>query len=113
MHKDNKQQSWLLIAVGFFLSLSPAVAPFFVVPHFKNVFSTLGADLPIFTLLVCEHPYIFFLIPLFVLALGFLWPKPKSRAIVACVVGATSPLWGGGLLAFILYLPIFQLSSTM
>ncbi len=109
---QNSNHNILLIVVGFVFSLIFALVPIFVVPSFQTVFASFGADLPLITRILVEHPYVFFLIPILVLIVGFFSPYKHRRAFWACIIGTTSWVWATALLVFAMYFPIWSLAAA-
>lgn len=102
----------LLPAIGLIVSALCGLLPLLVVPAFAQTFSAFGADLPWATALLIARPWLGCALPLLVLALWWLWPRPR-RDLAACVFGVVGGLGLLALMAVALYLPIFKLAATV
>lgn len=105
---------WMLIA-GLVAAFAIAVGVNLVVPQFEDVFRNFGAETPLLTRLFVEDRYVFFGLPLIVLA-AFAWtprrtPPGNERGIVALVIGLGLGVVLLPLCLIAMYLPIFRLAA--
>lgn len=101
------------LLVGVLCAIIAAAVPALVVPRFREVFESFGAELPFLTRLFMDHHYVLWLLPVLVIATWFFWPKVPHRSLAACLLGIGSLVLIVPVLVVAMYLPIFQLSTAI
>jgi type II secretory pathway component PulF len=103
----------LLLASGLIFAALTAITPIFVIPHFVNVFSTFGTDLPLITQIVLKFYGVTAVLPLLVLIAWFFWPNRSHRAIAACITGFGGGFLFASIIMLSMYWPIFKMSPSI
>lgn len=103
----------IMLCIGLLLSFLATVLLIAVVPQFKSVFASMGADLPLATRLLVQFYPALVLLPLLVLLSWFTWPAPERRGMVALLSGIACMVLGPLLVGGILYLPILTLDAAV
>ena len=111
----NTVEIWMLVA-GLLAAVAIAVAVNLIVPQFEEMLRNFGAETPLLTRLFVDGRYVFFGLPLIVLAGWALTPRRtppgNERGIVALVLGIGLALILVPLCAIAVYLPIFRLAAA-
>ncbi|QDH71485.1 hypothetical protein [Marilutibacter alkalisoli] len=84
-----------------------------VVPNFRDVLASFGAELPWLSRAVMDGYLVAWLLPACVAVVWFLWPKPRQRRIAVLAVGLISLLVVLPMCLLVLYLPIFRLGAAL
>jgi len=111
--KPMLRREYVLLALGILAATAPVIGAHFAIPHFVEVFSSFGAELPWLTSVVVNFYPALVAFPALVFVVWLLWPEPASRAIVAAIVGGCLSLCLSVLLVVALYLPIFRLGQPI
>ncbi|KRA72895.1 hypothetical protein ASD78_14870 [Lysobacter sp. Root667] len=101
------------MVIGVACAAVTALIPTLIVPNFSEVFRSFGAELPGPTQLLLQGYLGLWILPVMVLVIWWLWPKPRSRAKAACWFGALSLVLGLPACLWALYMPIVALSQTI
>jgi len=105
--------SVILPILGLVCALLTALTPTIVIPQFQQVFSSFGAQLPLLTRIAIDQHLWLWLLSLLVIAVWLFWPRPKQRALAACLLGAGGLVIIIPLMILAMYLPIFQLGQAV
>ncbi|QDH71472.1 hypothetical protein [Marilutibacter alkalisoli] len=84
-----------------------------VVPNFRDVLASFGAELPWLSRAVMDGYLVAWLLPACVAVAWFRWPNPRQRRIAALVIGLISLLVVLPMCLLALYLPIFSLATAL
>ncbi len=84
-----------------------------VIPQFKQVFFSFGAQLPLLTRITIDQHLWLWLLPVLVTVTWLFWPRPKQRPLAACLTGIGGLVITIPLLIVAMYLPIFQLGQAV
>lgn len=99
------------LGIGVLCAAIAAIIPPLLIPQFREVFMSFGAELPPLTALFVHYSYALWLLPILVVAGWLYWPEAPRRSLVACLIGAASLVLVVPVLVVALYLPVFQLSA--
>jgi hypothetical protein len=108
---NQKRESPVFFLFGVSAGIALAVAAFFIVPKFQDIFVDSGAKLPLATNLMLATFRWWGFVPVVTLSLWVLWPNPAKRGVAALVFGTVSAAMLFLLLIFALYAAILQLAA--
>ena len=103
----------ILLASGILVATITAITPQFIIPHFVNVFSSFGTELPLITQIVLKFYGVVAALPFLVLIAWFFWPNRNRRAIAACLIGFGGSFLISSIIMFSMYWPIFEMSPSI
>jgi hypothetical protein len=105
-------RNFALFVVGLICAVSAAIIPMLVIPKFRDLFASFGAELPAFTSAVVNYYLALWVLPILVITTKILLPTAKGRALMPCLIGVLSLVLIVPLVIFSLYLPIFMMGGV-
>jgi type II secretory pathway component PulF len=108
---NQERENLLFLLFGVSAGIAMAVAVYFIVPSFQEMFVNFDAKLPLATNLLLATFRWWGVVPVVTFALWALWPNPSKRGIAALVFGTVSAAVLFLFVLFALYAPIFQLAA--
>lgn len=94
------------LVVGLICSAIAALGPILVLPKVERVF---GSDVPLMTRYALDYHLWFWALPLAVIAVHFLWPRPERRHLVSCLTGVIGLVITTVFSVLAMYLPVVKL----
>lgn len=103
----------VLAWLGVLLGLFPLGVALLLAPHFRGMFQTFGAELPLLSRWVMDWPIVLSA-PSALMALWRLFqPRGRRQAWTLFAIGLALAILLSLLTVFLFYLPIFQLASVV
>ena len=102
----------VLFVIGLICAVAAAIIPMLVIPKFRDLFISFGAELPAFTSIVVNYYLALWVLPILVVTTKILLPTAKGRALMPCLIGVLGLVLIVPLVIFALYLPIFMLGGA-
>lgn len=103
--------SVILFVIGLITAVAAAAIPMQIIPKFRDLFVSFGAELPAFTSIVVNYHLALWALPILVIATKILLPTAKGRALVPFLIGVLGLVLIVPLVILALYLPIFMLGG--
>ena len=104
-------RNFVLFVIGLITAVAAAIIPMLVIPKFRELFLSFGADLPPVTSIVVNYYLALWVLPILVITTKILLPTAKGRALLPCLIGVLGLVLIVPLVFFALYLPIFMLGG--
>ena len=112
-HEDSSHRRVLGFSVSFALALLTAVTLTFMVPSYRDVFSSFGTDIPAFSAMVLQGYLAVWLLPAALIAVSVAWPNVNRHSAIARRIGLASVLVVLPIALLGLYLPIIRLATAI
>lgn len=112
-HQDSSHRTVIGFSISLALALLTALTLTFMVPNYRDVFSSFGTDIPSFSAMVLQGYLAVWLLPAAVIAVSVGWPNVNRRSTIARRVGLSSVLIVLPIALLGLYLPIIRLAAAV
>jgi len=102
----------MFVLLGVLLACVAPLAAALLMPKFRDLFSSFGAELPLLTRIVSEYPVALLLMPASVLGVGLAWADERRRGLLSLVVGSVFAVLGSIIVFVAAYLPAWKLAAV-